>query len=163
LREGFRLAFRIVVIITFYSHINLNNGKKKNERLQVQASQPAAKIHLSQVVHHWTAINSWGNAYIIQAAYNAGIHYSTAKTILFFHKKNYKNYSSYHVEDPNIEQQDRSDAKHASYKAITIDLDESIRKKSAIEIIVNSKEKERNSSKSKYHTIKRKKLMFSDE
>ena len=59
---------------------------------------------------------------IHEAAYNAGIHYSTAKTILFFHKKNYKNYSSYYVQDPQ-EISQKSDAKQASWKVITIDLD----------------------------------------
>jgi hypothetical protein len=122
----------IVVIIIFYSHINLNNGEKKNERVQVQKGQPAAKIYISQVVHHRATVHPRGTSPPIQAAYNAGIHYSTAKTILFFHKKNYKNYSSYHVEDPHAEHQARSDAQRASYKSITIDLDEASRHKTQI-------------------------------
>jgi len=47
-------------------------------------------------------IHSRGNTPIIQAAFNSGIHYSTAKTILFFHKKQYKNYTTYIVKDPNV-------------------------------------------------------------
>jgi hypothetical protein len=39
----------------------------------------------------------------IQAAHNSGIHYSTAKTILFFHKKKFKNYTTYIVNDPTID------------------------------------------------------------
>ena len=98
----------------------------------------------------------------IQAAYNAGIHYSTAKTILFFHKKNYKNYSSYHVEDPDADHQDRSEAQHASYKSITIDLDEATRQKTHIEIIVNSKFVQKEGVGKKYCPLKQKTNMFSE-
>lgn len=157
-----RGVLELLLSLFFYSHINLNNGEKKNERVQVQKGQSAAKIYISQVVHHRTTVHPRSTSSLIQAAYNAGIHYSTAKTILFFHKKNYKNYSSYHVEDPHAEHQARSDAQRASYKSITIDLDEASRQKTQIQIIVNSKADQRDAPRKKYCPMKQKTNMFSD-
>jgi hypothetical protein len=68
--------------------------------MQVPEGQSAAEVHLLEAVHHRATVHTRSIYFSIQAAFHAGIQYSTAKTILFFHKKNYKNYSSYHVPDP---------------------------------------------------------------
>jgi hypothetical protein len=90
----------VIMILLVWFHIYLNNGKKKNERMQVPEGQSAAEVHLLEAVHHRATVHTRSIYFSIQAAFHAGIQYSTAKTILFFHKKNYKNYSSYHVPDP---------------------------------------------------------------
>jgi hypothetical protein len=76
----------------------------------------------------------------MKAAFNAGIHYSTAKTILFFHKKQYKNYSTYVVTDPN-EQPFGAATLQAAWVDIPIDVDQDYSDLPRIELIVNSKKK----------------------
>ena len=91
--------------------------------MQIQQGQSAAEIHLPQTVYHWAAVYPWSISFLIhQAAFKAGIHYSTAKTILFFHKKNYKNYSSYFVQDPQA-LPDKTEGRQATWKNIAIDLE----------------------------------------
>jgi hypothetical protein len=91
-------------------------------------------------VHIRKAVHPRGTSPTTQAAFNAGIHYSTAKTILFFHKKQYKNYSTYIVDGPHAH------APHnglitATWKDIPIDVDAERREPSRIEIVVNSKKR----------------------
>jgi len=122
------------------NYIYLKDGKEKNKRHQIQQSDKTAKIRLFEAVHHREAIHPRGTLLTTQAAFNAGIHYSTAKTILFFHKKQYKNYSTYIVEDP------QANAPHngllmATWKDLPIDVDAELREPSKIEIVVNSKKR----------------------
>lgn len=74
----------------------------------------------------------------MQAAFNAGIHYSTAKTILFFHKKQYKNYSTYIVEEPTA-RPIPANALMAGWREIPIDVDQEQTEPCRILLVVNSK------------------------
>lgn len=74
----------------------------------------------------------------MQAAFNAGIHYSTAKTILFFHKKQYKNYSTYIVDDPQA-RPIPANALVAGWREIPIDVDREQAEPSRIVLVANSK------------------------
>lgn len=91
-------------------------------------------------MHSREAIHPRGKPLLTKAAFNAGIHYSTAKTILFFHKKQYKNYATYIVDGPN-EKEPSAGSLRAVWKDIPIDVDAEKSELSKIEIVVNSKAK----------------------
>jgi len=74
----------------------------------------------------------------MQAAHNSGIHYSTAKTILFFHKKKLKNYTTYIVNDPAFENLNKVFVR-ATWKDIALDETAKPMEKTNIQLIVNSK------------------------
>lgn len=73
-------------------------------------------------MHSREAIYPRGKPILTKAAFNAGIHYSTAKTILFFHKKQYKNYATYIVDGPN-EKEPSACSLRVVWKDIPIDVD----------------------------------------
>jgi hypothetical protein len=58
----------------------------------------------------------------IQAAFEAGVHYSTAKTILFFHKKRYNNYSGFTIHNPQA-CPNQADPPRASYAVLPVEVD----------------------------------------
>jgi hypothetical protein len=89
-------------------------------------------------LHHGEAVHPRGTTPPTQAAFNAGIHYSTAKTILFFHKKQYKNYSTYIVDDPHAHLLPNN-ALTASWREIPIDVDQEHAEPSRIVLVVNTK------------------------
>lgn len=91
-------------------------------------------------MHHVETVNPRSTPSPTQAAFNAGIHYSTAKTILFFHKKQYKNYSTYIVEDPHAHPFPTT-AITATWREIPIDVDQEHTEPSRIELVINSKKK----------------------
>lgn len=58
----------------------------------------------------------------MQAAFDVGVHYSTAKTILFFHKKQNKAYTNFTLNNAQ-EPQGQSNIPRATYMPVAINIE----------------------------------------
>lgn len=106
----------------WYYYINLKDGKTKNQRHKVWKGDQTTKIYATTRLPGWAEVHSRGKFPLMQAAFEVGVHYSTAKTILFFHKKQNKAYSSFNFNNTQ-EPQGQSSTPRATYVPVAISID----------------------------------------